>query len=111
MDKKTGKSKYIARYDDDTTKIEGQISNDGAVDSQGRFWVGTMADPMDFSKFEGIFVHFISIEYTLMNFKVVFGDLIQISVFITLSKVESEYPMESVGVWMTKRCTTLIHSS
>jgi len=57
MNKKTAKSKYIARFDDDTIKIEGQISNDGAVDSQGRFWVGTMADPMDFTKFEGILTY------------------------------------------------------
>lgn len=53
MDKKTMKSKYIAEFSADRSKHEGQICNDGAVDSHGRFWVGTMADPMDFSKFDG----------------------------------------------------------
>lgn len=53
MDKKTAKSKYIARFPAEWPYLEGQICNDGAVDSEGRFWVGTMADPLDFTKFEG----------------------------------------------------------
>ena len=74
MDRKTAKSKYIARFDDDIAKLEGQIGNDGAVDSQGRFWVGTMADPMDFSKFEGLYPGMTSAAYALTAFKGVFGD-------------------------------------
>ncbi|KAF2093855.1 hypothetical protein NA57DRAFT_47486 [Rhizodiscina lignyota] len=53
MDKKTGKSKYIAYFHEHETRGQGLMSNDGAVDSRGRFWTGTMADPIDFAKFEG----------------------------------------------------------
>jgi sugar lactone lactonase YvrE len=52
MDKSTGRCKYIARFPT-SAAVESQIPNDGACDSRGRFWIGTMADPMDFSKFDG----------------------------------------------------------
>ena len=42
LDRKTGKYEYIAKFTE--TDNERLRSNDGAVDSLGRFWVGTMTD-------------------------------------------------------------------
>jgi sugar lactone lactonase YvrE len=53
MDKKTGKGKYIAQFNSDKSKMEHLQSNDAAIDSKGRIWTGTMADPINFDKFEG----------------------------------------------------------
>lgn len=53
MDKKSGKSKYIAHFRNYQTTGEGLMGNDGAVDSHGRFWTGTMADPIEFHRFDG----------------------------------------------------------
>lgn len=52
MDKATAKSKYIARFPP-TPTVAGQIPNDGACDSRGRFWTGTICDPFNFTVAEG----------------------------------------------------------
>jgi sugar lactone lactonase YvrE len=44
LDRETGKYKYLARFYDSTEADDRLRSNDGTVDSEGRFWVGTMND-------------------------------------------------------------------
>lgn len=44
LDRRTEKYEYIQRFYDDRTRDDRMRSNDGAVDPQGRFWVGTMND-------------------------------------------------------------------
>lgn len=53
MEKATGNDQYISRFPLDKERVETFTGNDAAVDSQGRFWVGTMHDPMSFEKFDG----------------------------------------------------------
>ncbi|KAL2181650.1 uncharacterized protein P884DRAFT_234578 [Thermothelomyces heterothallicus CBS 202.75] len=42
LDRKTGKYEYVTRFGDE--KAERIRSNDGVVDPNGRFWLGTMTD-------------------------------------------------------------------
>lgn len=42
LDRKTGKYEYVSKFGDD--KAERIRSNDGVVDPNGRFWLGTMTD-------------------------------------------------------------------
>jgi sugar lactone lactonase YvrE len=60
LDRKTGKYEYLAKFDD--AKAERIRSNDGAVDPNGRFWLGTMTD-FDLGPFqpEGEFLFLYSI--------------------------------------------------
>lgn len=44
VNKKTGELRYIKKFWDDQEKEERMRANDGAVDSKGRFWMGTMND-------------------------------------------------------------------
>lgn len=44
VNKKTSDFKYIKKFWGDLAKEERMRANDGAVDSRGRFWVGTMND-------------------------------------------------------------------
>ncbi|KAA8894888.1 regucalcin like protein [Sphaerosporella brunnea] len=45
LDRNTGKLSYIKKvYEDDAEMAERMRFNDGAVDSRGRFWAGTMND-------------------------------------------------------------------
>ncbi|QDS68620.1 hypothetical protein FKW77_001357 [Venturia effusa] len=50
FDRQTGSYHYIKRYwegeSDQAEKEKTMRGNDGGVDSHGRFWVGTMCDPM-----------------------------------------------------------------
>ncbi|MCJ1436120.1 hypothetical protein MMC27_005498 [Xylographa pallens] len=45
VNRKTGAMKYLKRFSDDPEQGDQMRSNDGAVDTSGRFWVGTMNDP------------------------------------------------------------------
>jgi sugar lactone lactonase YvrE len=62
LERKTGKLELLKRFYDTEEKDERLRSNDGAVDPQGRFWVGTMSDFWlgDFFP-EGAFISSISI--------------------------------------------------
>jgi sugar lactone lactonase YvrE len=44
LDRETGKYELLKRFYDSQESDERLRSNDGAVDPQGRFWVGTMND-------------------------------------------------------------------
>lgn len=44
FDRKTEKYEYLKRFYDSNERDERLRSNDGAVDPQGRFWIGTMND-------------------------------------------------------------------
>lgn len=44
LDRETGKYVLLKRFYDSEEKDERLRSNDGAVDPQGRFWIGTMND-------------------------------------------------------------------
>lgn len=44
LDRETGKYELLKRFFDSEEKDERLRSNDGAIDPQGRFWVGTMND-------------------------------------------------------------------
>lgn len=44
LDRETEKYEYLQRYYDDKGRDDRLRSNDGAVDPQGRFWIGTMND-------------------------------------------------------------------
>lgn len=44
LERKTGKYEYLKRFYDDGERDDRLRSNDGAVDSKGRFWIGTMND-------------------------------------------------------------------
>ncbi|KAG4432774.1 hypothetical protein IFR05_011739 [Cadophora sp. M221] len=44
LDRETGKCNLLKRFLDSEEKDERMRSNDGAIDPQGRFWVGTMND-------------------------------------------------------------------
>ena len=44
LERKTGKVELLKKFYDTEEKDERLRSNDGAVDPQGRFWVGTMSD-------------------------------------------------------------------
>ncbi|KAK3692814.1 hypothetical protein B0T22DRAFT_436055 [Podospora appendiculata] len=45
LDRKTGRYNYLTRFTDGEADVDARIrSNDGAVDPQGRFWLGTMTD-------------------------------------------------------------------
>lgn len=44
LDRKTGKYKYLTRFYDNKECDDRLRSNDGTVDSEGRFWIGTMND-------------------------------------------------------------------
>jgi len=44
LDRETGKYKHLTRFYDSTEADDRLRSNDGTVDSEGRFWVGTMND-------------------------------------------------------------------
>jgi len=50
LDRKDGSYRYIKRYwegDEDAQRKEHQMrGNDGGVDIRGRYWVGTMNDPL-----------------------------------------------------------------
>lgn len=50
FDRNTAKVKYIKKYwEDDPNQAEKEKKfrgNDGAVDAQGRYWVGIMRDPL-----------------------------------------------------------------
>jgi len=50
FDRKTAQVKYIKKYwetDPDQAEKEKKFrGNDGAVDARGRYWVGTMRDPL-----------------------------------------------------------------
>jgi len=59
LERKTGNVELLKRYYDTEGKDERLRSNDGAVDPQGRFWVGTMNDFWLGECFpEGIFTRF-----------------------------------------------------
>jgi len=45
VNRKTGAMKYLKKFSDDPEQGKQIRSNDGAVDTSGRFWVGTMNDP------------------------------------------------------------------
>jgi sugar lactone lactonase YvrE len=44
LDRETGKTELLKRFYDSEEKDERLRSNDGNVDPQGRFWIGTMND-------------------------------------------------------------------
>jgi sugar lactone lactonase YvrE len=44
LDRETGKYKYLTRFYDSEEGDDRLRSNDGTVDSEGRFWIGTMND-------------------------------------------------------------------
>jgi len=44
LERGTGEYKYLNRFYDDQGRDDRLRSNDGAVDSKGRFWIGTMND-------------------------------------------------------------------
>lgn len=44
VDRETGKLELLKRFYDSEEKDDRLRSNDGAVDPQGRFWIGTMND-------------------------------------------------------------------
>jgi sugar lactone lactonase YvrE len=44
LDRESGKAQLLKRFYDSEEKDERLRSNDGAVDPQGRFWIGTMND-------------------------------------------------------------------
>jgi sugar lactone lactonase YvrE len=44
LDRKSGKYELLKRFYETREKDERLRSNDGAVDPQGRFWIGTMND-------------------------------------------------------------------
>lgn len=44
LDRESGKMELLKRFKDTQEKDERMRSNDGAVDPQGRFWIGTMND-------------------------------------------------------------------
>jgi sugar lactone lactonase YvrE len=44
LDRASGKTELLKRFYDTEEKDERLRSNDGAVDPQGRFWIGTMND-------------------------------------------------------------------
>jgi sugar lactone lactonase YvrE len=44
LERKTGKYELLKRFHDTTEQDERLRSNDGAVDPQGRFWIGVMND-------------------------------------------------------------------
>jgi len=44
LDRKTEKYEYLQRFYESTERDDRLRSNDGAVDPQGRFWIGTMND-------------------------------------------------------------------
>jgi len=44
LDRETGKSDLLKRFYDTQERDERLRSNDGAVDPEGRFWIGTMND-------------------------------------------------------------------
>ncbi|MCJ1471750.1 hypothetical protein MMC13_000390 [Lambiella insularis] len=45
VNRKTGALSYLKKFFDDPEQAKKMRSNDGAVDTSGRFWVGTMCDP------------------------------------------------------------------
>ena len=44
LDRETGEYEMLKRFHDSQENDERLRSNDGAVDPQGRFWIGTMND-------------------------------------------------------------------
>ncbi|CZS93839.1 related to senescence marker protein 30 [Rhynchosporium agropyri] len=44
LERETGKCELLKRFEDSEEKDDRMRSNDGAIDPQGRFWVGTMND-------------------------------------------------------------------
>ena len=53
MDRRTGEWRYLVKYwPDDAAKEKRFRGNDGAVDARGRFFVGTMTDPVELGKIE-----------------------------------------------------------
>ena len=44
LDRETGKLELLKRFHDNEANDARLRSNDGAVDPQGRFWIGTMTD-------------------------------------------------------------------